>query len=182
MKSSDVDVLIVPGLWGSTPEHWQTRWLKGIRTAWLVEQEDWDNPTHDAWTGQLVKSVEQARQKVFLVAHSLGVHVVVRAAPRLPAAKVVGAFLVSPPDLDCGHMPAIDKEFGPVPETPLPFPSLLVASRNDRYCDFSRAEDFAFNWGARLVDAGHAGHINVASGHGPWPEGLMTMAQFLSRL
>ncbi|MFB2608362.1 alpha/beta hydrolase, partial [Rhizobium phaseoli] len=37
-------------------------------------------------------------------------------------------------------------------------------------------------WGSFLVDAGEAGHINADSGHGPWPEGTMVFAQFLSRL
>ncbi|MGO4837655.1 alpha/beta hydrolase, partial [Rhizobiaceae sp. 2RAB30] len=27
-----------------------------------------------------------------------------------------------------------------------------------------------------------AGHINSEAGYGPWPEGSMTFAQFLSRL
>ena len=30
--------------------------------------------------------------------------------------------------------------------------------------------------------AGQAGHINTDSGYGPWPEGSMAFAQFLSRL
>jgi predicted alpha/beta hydrolase family esterase len=48
---------------------------------------------------------------------------------------------------------------------------LLVASRTDPHCTYERAEDYAYAWGSALVDAGEAGHINVASGHGPWPEG-----------
>ena len=31
-------------------------------------------------------------------------------------------------------------------------------------------------------DAGEAGHINGESGHGPWPEGLLTFGKFMSRL
>jgi len=27
------------------------------------------------------------------------------------------------------------------------------------------------DWGADFIDMGEAGHINVASGYGPWPEG-----------
>ena len=38
------------------------------------------------------------------------------------------------------------------------------------------AETWSERWGARLVDAGHAGHINVASGHGPWPAALQLIA------
>jgi predicted alpha/beta hydrolase family esterase len=33
-----------------------------------------------------------------------------------------------------------------------------------------------------LSDAGESGHINIASGHGPWPEGLLQFGQFLKKL
>ena len=36
---------------------------------------------------------------------------------------------------------------------------------------FGRARDLARAWGSDLVDMGLAGHINVASGFGPWPYG-----------
>ena len=35
---------------------------------------------------------------------------------------------------------------------------------------------------ATLSDAGESGHINVESGHGPWPEGLLQFGQFLRKL
>jgi hypothetical protein len=76
----------------------------------------------------------------------------------------------------------VDPAFAPLPRDPLPFPSLLVASRSDPYCTFERAEDFAYAWGSALLDAGDAGHVNIASGYGPWPEGLMRFAGFLRRL
>ena len=74
------------------------------------------------------------------------------------------------------------RDFEPVPLVPLPFPSVLVASRNDPFCTPQRAADLAEAWGSEFVDAGDAGHIDVASGHGPWPEGLMRFAGFLSKL
>jgi uncharacterized protein len=94
-----------------------------------------------------------------------------------------GAFLVAPPDVEEADLiPAVERSFAPVPRDPLPFPSLLVASRSDPYCAYARAEDLAFAWGSALLDAGEAGHINTASGYGPWPEGLMRFAGFLKRL
>ncbi|MEL6752066.1 MAG: alpha/beta hydrolase, partial [Pseudomonadota bacterium] len=42
--------------------------------------------------------------------------------------------------------------------------------------------DMANAWGAMLVDARESGHINSKSGHGPWPDGLMVLANFLSKL
>ena len=79
-------------------------------------------------------------------------------------------------------MPGDVAAFGPVPRGPLPFPSLLVASRDDPYCAYERAEDFGYAWGAATLDAGTAGHLNTDSGYGPWPEGLMRFAGFIKQL
>ncbi|MDQ2704188.1 MAG: alpha/beta hydrolase, partial [Pseudomonadota bacterium] len=72
--------------------------------------------------------------------------------------------------------------FGPYPRDPLPFPSVVIASRNDPYGAFEVAEDNAAAWGSLFIDAGESGHLNADSGHGPWPEGSMTFAKFLSQL
>ncbi|MFB9360579.1 alpha/beta hydrolase [Amorphoplanes nipponensis] len=32
------------------------------------------------------------------------------------------------------------------------------------------------DWGAELVDAGDAGHLETASGYGPWPDGERLVA------
>jgi predicted alpha/beta hydrolase family esterase len=42
--------------------------------------------------------------------------------------------------------------------------------------------EFAKAWGSDLSIIANAGHINTASGHGPWPEGLLTFGQFLKSL
>ena len=62
-------------------------------------------------------------------------------------------------------------QFGAIPELPLDIPTTVVASRNDPWMEFARARHLANAWGSSLVDLGHAGHINVASGFGPWPRG-----------
>jgi predicted alpha/beta hydrolase family esterase len=183
MRTSDCDIVMVPGYTNSGPEHWQTRWQRKLSTTRRVEQEDWDRPARDAWTARLRETVEACKRPVVLVAHSLGVITVVHAAPILPREVVRGAFLVAPPDVDdAGLIPEIERSFAPIPQDPLPFPSLLVASRSDPFCSYERAEDLAFAWGSALLDAGEAGHINTASGYGPWPEGLMRFAGFLKRL
>ncbi len=38
-----------------------------------------------------------------------------------------------------------------------------------------RARYFANLWGSEFVSLGDAGHINVASGYGPWPQGLQIL-------
>ncbi|HEX8418010.1 MAG TPA: alpha/beta hydrolase [Methylobacterium sp.] len=183
MKIADCDILILPGLGGSAGEHWQARWSERIATARMVEQDDWDRPEPLAWRARTVEAVAAACRPVLLIAHSLGVVAAVQAAPDFPAGAVRGAILVAFPDVErTPNLPPSVTAFAPVPRVPLPFPALVVASRNDPYCAYERAEDFAQAWGAALVDAGESGHINVASGHGPWPEGLMRLAGFLKDL
>ena len=50
-------------------------------------------------------------------------------------------------------------------------PILLTAANDDPYCEASRSQQLAKDWGARFVDAGPGGHLNAESGLGDWPEG-----------
>ena len=59
---------------------------------------------------------------------------------------------------------------------------MLVASSDDPYATIEFSREFARDLGAQFVDAGAAGHINVESGHGPWPEGSIHFAAFVSKL
>lgn len=182
MKVSEAEILFVPGLGNSGPEHWQTRWQGRLSTARRVHQADWDRPAREPWVESVADAVNAAERPVVLVAHSLGVSAAILAVPAYRQ-KVAGAFFVAPPDVtDPNAEPASILGFGPYPEMPLPFPSMTVASRNDPYCSFAEAERLAAAWGSLLVDAGEIGHINAGSGHGPWPEGSMTFATFMSRL
>jgi uncharacterized protein len=181
MKISETDIVIVPGYTNSGPEHWQTRWEQKIQSARRVEQRDWLKPHFNEWQDALVAAVEAATKPVVLVAHSCGVITTVHAAKRLK--KVKGAFLVAPPgETYMVEHEDIDLKFADVPRDPLPFPSVLVASRNDPFCPHLEAEEWAYAWGSAFSDAGESGHINTDSGHGPWPEGLMRFAGFLSKL
>ncbi len=182
MRISDADILIVPGLGNSGPDHWQSRWQAKLSTARRVEQDDWDHPEREAWVNRLIEDVEKSSRPAIVIAHSIGVITTVFAAERLKG-HVIGAMLVAPSDWDKPDLlPGYHLYFNPIPTSELPFPSLLVASRNDPYCEINRASSFAEAWGSEFVDAGEAGHINVESGHGPWPEGLLRLASFLSKL
>jgi uncharacterized protein len=183
VKIADIDILIIPGWTNSGPDHWQTRWEAKLRTARRVEQADWDTPMLGDWVGRIIEEVAKAARPVVLVAHSCGVQAAVHAAHKLPAGMVAGAFLVGAPDPDATDIwPTKHGGFAPMPLVPLPFPSVLVASSNDPYCSLARAREFAATWGSTLIEAGEAGHINTASGHGPWPEGLMQFGWFLKKL
>lgn len=182
MKISEADILILPGLGNSGPGHWQRRWAEKISTGRLVEQDEWDRPVRAEWVATIAAAVAEPGRPVVLVAHSLAVLAVAFAVPALPKGKVAGAFLVSPPDFENVAIPDGVTGFDNVPRDPLPFPSLLVASTNDDFVTAERAADFAAAWGSELHLAQNAGHINVASGHGPWPEGLLMFTRLMQRI
>lgn len=165
--------LIIPGWYGSGDGHWQSWWLRSQPDVRLVAQKDWAQPTLEGWLANLVRAVDAAPQPPLLVAHSLGAILVAQLAVRHPQLAIGGALLVAPADVDDpSWTPAQIAGFGSVPFRRLPFPALVVASRDDPFVSFDRAAAFASAWGARLIDLGPAGHINDQSGFGPWPAGV----------
>jgi predicted alpha/beta hydrolase family esterase len=164
--------LLLPGYRGSGEGHWQRLWLEQEPGARMVVQDDWDRPRLAAWLTRLESAVARAEGPV-LVAHSLACMLVAHLALRsVTARRVAGALLVAPADIEA-RRPGLAElaSFAPIPRDRLPFPAIVVASRNDPYMTFERAASLADGWCADLVDLGEAGHINVDSGHGPWPYG-----------
>jgi len=183
MRIAEADILIVPGLGNSGPGHWQRRWGERFATAQFVEQAEWNQPKLTPWVDTIERQIMLATRPVVLVAHSLAVLAVVHTAQRLKDTKVRGAFLVSAPDLELNpNVPHEARPFAGAPRDPLPFPSMLIASNSDPFCSVERAAEFATCWGSDFHLAGDAGHINLASGHGPWPEGLMMFTRLMQRL
>jgi len=168
----DPPFLIVPGLFNSGPDHWQSHWQRTLPTAERVEQSDWARPTLGEWTAGLAEAVRRNPGAV-LIAHSLGCAVAAHLAATSAGRGVAGALLVAPADVNRhGPVGPLLRGFSPLPRQRLPFPTLVVASRDDPFVEITQARAFARGWGARFVDLGRAGHINVESGHGPWPAGL----------
>ena len=185
MKTTDATLLTIPGYTSSGPDHWMSRWEAKLSAARRVEQAEWAKPVVEDWTARVIEEIERAQKPVVAIAHSLGVSTLVKAIEQKPeiARHVRGAFLVAPPDVENASIrPRHLMTFGPSPRGPLPFPSLVVASRDDPFCAFEKAEEMAADWGSLFIDAGERGHINAESGHGPWPEGTMVFSKFLNRL
>lgn len=173
---------MIPGPGNGNQDHWLARWQTRLSTARLVADEGWHGGSPADPAGATLAAIESAQKPVVLVAHSTGVYSAVLAAP-LSLRRIAGAFLVSPPELEGnGAMARKLRKLGAYTREPLPFPSVVVASRNDPHGSFEHAGDLANAWGSLFIDAGESGHINELSGHGPWPEGSMVFAQFIARL
>jgi predicted alpha/beta hydrolase family esterase len=170
---------MLPGLGNSGPQHWQTLWEKNLPRARRVEQADWERPDPTDWEARLAAAVGACEEAPVLVAHSLACTVVARWARRA-GSRVRAAMLVAPADVDAPDRTPVEvRGFAPMPHGRLPFTSIVVASRDDPFVAFTRARAIASAWGAEFVDAGAAGHLNTASGHGPWPEGRQLLERLL---
>ena len=156
--------LIVPGLQGSGPQHWQSLWQDEHLDYERVVQQDWGSANLENWAQAVVRQIGIFSGPVILVAHSFGCLASVRAAQLAPL-RIRGAMLVAPANplrFGIAHV---------LPRQPLHCPSLLVARRSDPWMSYGDAACWARRWGSLVVDAGNAGHINVPAGYGHWFEG-----------
>jgi hypothetical protein len=170
-------VLIVPGLREHVPQHWQTllaAQLPQVHTVPPMGRADLDCQTR-------VRAIEQALHElpgpVLMVAHSGGCIMVAHwAQSTRHAGRVRACLLATPPDFE-RPMPADYPSMQmlragrwlPVPRSRLPFDSRVAASRNDPLGSFERVQALAQDWGSAFEDLGDVGHLNPASGFGPWP-------------
>lgn len=185
----DIDrynVLIVPGLGGSGPDHWHTHWEAAFPQFQRLQQANWDYPVYADWAAHLSNAVTQSAKPVVIVAHSLGTSLTMRWSLEQPALakKVAGAFLVAPSDRDrFANEPGSPVQgFGGMLLQKLPFPTMVLASRDDERVSFERAQAFAAAWGSSFVDAGSHGHLGSAAKLGVWPFGLVCFGQLLAAL
>ena len=166
-------VFIVPGLGNSGPAHWQTHFERQHPEFTRIQQQEWDAPNRADWVATLEAALQgEDLSRVVLVAHSLGCATIAHWAAQY-GRSIRGALLVAPSDVETAHYAAFPTTgFAPMPLARLPFASKVVFSQNDEWVSPVRARQFAAAWGSELVDIGAVGHINAASGHGPWPAGL----------
>jgi predicted alpha/beta hydrolase family esterase len=178
MKPSNV--LLLPGWQNSGPQHWQSLWEQ--RHGYLrVEQHDWLRPLRGDWIARLEEVLLTRDEPAVLVAHSLGCLLTAAWASvtRHPQ-RVKAALLVAPGDAERFDLREQLRTWSPIPLQALPFPSVLVGSHDDPYCELERARLFAHAWGSQFIDYGRAGHINADSGLGSWPEGHVLLQDLMT--
>ncbi|KQV82211.1 alpha/beta hydrolase [Massilia sp. Root351] len=186
MTKEKAVLLIVPGLRDHVREHWQSLLQQQVAGARSVPPLTENALCLQARVEAISAQLAQIDGPVVLVAHSAGVLMVVHWAARHGSAggKVRGALLATPPDLGADWpakypSPATLAEQGwsPLPMQPLPFPCIVAASSNDPLARLDAVREMAAAWGGELVALGEAGHLNPASGYGPWPRARELVAR-----
>jgi predicted alpha/beta hydrolase family esterase len=157
-------VLIVPGKGGSEATHWQSWLERHLDGAQRVEQTAWDTPELAAWSANVAAAIGSATQPPLVVAHSFGCLAALHALQQATPPRVAGVLLVAPADPQRFALP------DSTVRRPLGAPGRVIASSNDPWMSLARATTFARAWHLPVHCLGAAGHINVASGFGPWPQ------------
>lgn len=169
-------VLIVHGLGGSGPDHWQT-WLagrlrqRGLEVAY-PDLPDPDEPILEAWLEALSRELENLDPPRLNVAcHSLGSVAWLHLASRRQERLVAHVLLVAPPS--AGAAVAEIADFVPAPIEPEAVEAaaettrIVCADAGDPYCPEGPVLWKPLGVPIDVIPGG--GHLNSDAGYGPWP-------------
>lgn len=170
--------LILHGLEGSGPEHWQT-WLdgrlreRGLEVAYPSLPEA-DNPRLDRWLDALEQELARLpAAKTTVICHSLGCLLWLHRAARRSPGPVARALLVAPPQPDVDDAQCAG--FRPVPldregVAAAADTTLLVCSTDDPWCPPETSQRIGKTIGVAIDWIEHGGHVNPPAGYGAWPD------------
>ena len=166
--------LILHGLEGSGPDHWQT-WLaerlraRGEHVSYPDLPEPFD-PQPEEWLDALEGELEGVTEPVVLC-HSLACLLWLRFAAAAGERRAERVLLVAPPRRD--DLPPVAR-FNPdgvsaADVSRVAGETLIVCSDNDPYCPAGAITTYAepLEIPAQLISG--AGHINTEAGYGEWP-------------
>jgi uncharacterized protein len=175
------NTLVLPGWLNSDEVHWQTIWEK--KFGWRrVVQKDWNNPKKSEWAATIVKAVQSEKTPPVLICHSLGCIALAHAVEAQTDLKIRGAFIVAPPSFRGPNPIPEIQDFHPTPLKRFSFPTMLIASETDPYCDIEHSKTLAKHWGSTFHNAGDRHHIGSSANLGDWKEGQKLLESFLETI
>ena len=172
-----IHTVIVPGVGGSEHDHWQSWLQRQLKSCSRVQQQDWNKPVLHEWIEQFVKTVQAIQEPIQIVAHSFGCLTTVAALAQHPELNqnIKNLVLVAPANParfgDAGFARDSQNNYQQYfHQLKLQVPTQMIISENDPWLNFQDALQLAKAWKIRPKNLGQVGHINVASGFGPFPE------------
>lgn len=172
-----IHTVIVPGVGGSEYGHWQSWLQRQLMSCSRVEQQDWNAPVLETWVEQFRSTVAAIDAPLQIVAHSFGCLTTVAALAQYPALqrKVKNLVLVAPANPgrfgEAGFARDSQHDYQDYfHQLKVQVPASMLISENDPWLNAEHALELAQSWQLEPVSLGHVGHINVASGFGPFPE------------
>ena len=172
-----IHTVIVPGVGGSEHDHWQSWLQRQLKSCSRVQQQDWNKPVLHEWIEQFVKTVQAIQEPIQIVAHSFGCLTTVAALAQHPELNqnIKNLVLVAPANParfgDAGFARESQNDYQQYfHQLKLQVPTQMIISENDPWLNFQDALQLAKAWKIKPKNLGQVGHINVASGFGPFPE------------
>lgn len=169
--------IIVPGVGGSDYDHWQSWLQRQLVSCSRVQQQDWNMPLLQTWVHNFAKTVENISAPMQVIAHSFGCLTTVSALNEFPelTQHIQKIILVAPANParfgDQGFARDSNNDYSAYfHQLKLKVPCDMIISENDPWLSFDDANHLAQAWHLRPHNLGQVGHINVASGFGPFPE------------
>jgi uncharacterized protein len=167
--------LILHGLQGSGPDHWQS-WLarrlreRGERVSY-PELPEPEAPRLDPWLEALERELRDP-DGLAVVCHSLGCVLWLQHARRCGGAPVERVLLVAPPSPSV-ELPGV-RGFFPLSIEPADVARAAGSTRvvwagDDPYCPEGAERLYAEPLGLPACSLEGGGHINPDAGYGPWP-------------
>ncbi|MEH7074875.1 RBBP9/YdeN family alpha/beta hydrolase [Neobacillus drentensis] len=169
--------LIIHGLGGSGPDHWQSWLAKELikRNNHVIYPTftNYNLPNKDIWLEELSNALRMIPEEnnLTIITHSLGCFLWLHYASKQNKQIANQVILVAPPSPN--HILTEAKSFFPVPLVgnqlkKVAEHTLFIHSTNDPYCGLKDSSTYA-NLGLPAITLPNAGHINTQSGHSEWP-------------
>lgn len=171
-----IHTIIVPGVGGSEENHWQSWLQRQLISCSRVEQQHWNLPILQTWVEAFIQTAQHIEDDLQIVAHSFGCLTTIAALAEYPqiASKVKNLVLVAPANPARFNALGFSGEqqenySGYFQQLSIQVPCHLIISENDPWLNISDAQMLAQAWKLKPINLGAVGHINVASGFGPFP-------------
>jgi predicted alpha/beta hydrolase family esterase len=169
--------LIIHGLGGSGPDHWQT-WLyheltnRNLNVCYPTFSS-FDTPDKEVWLKELSDCLSSIPQHhtLTVITHSLGCLLWLHYLETQTNKIAEQAILVAPPSPTITLKAAKSFYLPPLNSDMLlkgAKETLFIHSTNDPYCSMKDAAIYT-KLGAKNITFANMGHINTDSGHGKWP-------------
>lgn len=174
-------ILLVPDLDADCPAYWQRQWAVSRSDASIVDLGNCYRPDRNNWITRIDHATRCAGAPVLLVGHGAGALAIVWWATLCAQeneSAVVGALLVGPSPTGTEYDDRLTS-FSPLPQTILPFPSLVVASEDDAALPIDRAFSLARQWGSGFARFGDCGRFGAEDGLNAWPQGEQLLNAFI---
>jgi predicted alpha/beta hydrolase family esterase len=161
---------VIVHCWGGKPDYCWYPWAKqqleaGGFTVALPAMSETDTPKLSAWLPELVKTIGQPDEELFLIGHSLGCVTIMRYLESLPAGVKVGGIVFVAGFTDNLGYPELENFF----RTPLDLGAVkshlepgavFIHSDNDKYVDVKYGEELAEKLAGKLMVFPGMGHFS----------------------